>query len=375
MLYIDKLEHIKNNISSQSLTLINDFININKTLDDVESLHLYLVDNVLKILSKECDPLNSTLCHNTINIKEMIEKANHGRTGASMYFFNKNIPYYIVGDIHSDTKSILRLLYKMDFMNRVLNNEDFSIVFLGDYVDRGACHLKTIELILILKYLFPRNIFLLKGNHDGGELLENATYKLCVGRNSNTTDNDYFVAYVYNMLQENNRSFSLLKGYLDFFDNLPTKAFILSGKEILLCTHGGIPRPIDNNFNYINVLSDLTDHSLVDDIGRTIVHNMLWSDPSEEKIEELVQKGRFKFDLNHFNDFVSKIGITKLIRGHQAFEEGYKEFFNGALISIFSSGTLYDECNSININDETAYNDISPLIISFKSGSKEIIKL
>lgn len=375
MLYIDKLEHIKNNISSQSLTLINDFININKTLDDVESLHLYLVDNVLEILSKECDPLNSTLCHNTINIKEMIEKANHGRTGASMYFFNKNIPYYIVGDIHSDTKSIIRLLYKMDFMNRVLNNEDFSIVFLGDYVDRGACHLKTIELILILKYLFPRNIFLLKGNHDGGELLEDATYKLCVGRNSNTTDNDYFVAYVYNMLQENNRSFSLLKGYLDFFDNLPTKAFILSGKEILLCTHGGIPRPIDNNFNYINVLSDLTDHSLVDDIGRTIVHNMLWSDPSEEKIEELVQKGRFKFDLNHFNDFVSKIGITKLIRGHQAFEEGYKEFFNGALISIFSSGTLYDECNSININDETAYNDISPLIISFKSGTKEIIKL
>lgn len=375
MFYIDKLEHIKNNISSHSITLINDFISINKPIDDIESLHLYLVGNVLEILTKECDPLNSTLCNSTINIKEIIEKGNHGHTGACMYFFNKDIPYYIVGDTHSDTKSIIRLLNKINFIDRILSNEEFNLVFLGDYVDRGACHLKTIELILILKYLFPKNIFLLRGNHDGGELLDDFTYKLCVGRNLNTTDDDYFVAYVYNMLKENNKSFSLLKGYLDFFYNLPTKAFILSGNEILLCTHGGIPRPIENNFNYINVLSDLTNCSLVDDIGRTIVHNMLWSDPSEEIIEELVEKGRFKFDLTHFNDFVTKIGVTKIIRGHQAFKEGYKEFFNGALISIFSSGALYDDHNTSNINYETAYTDITPLIISFKSGRKKIIKL
>lgn len=375
MVHINNIEDIKNNLSPNSITLISDFININKNIADIESLHLYLLSNVLEIINKECDSLNSTLCNSTINIKEIIEKANHSHTGASMYFFNKDIPYYIVGDIHSDTKSIIRLLNKINFMNRVLNNEEFNLVFLGDYVDRGACHIKTIELILILKYLFPKNIFLLRGNHDGGELLDDSTYKLCVGRNLNTTDNDYFVAYIYNMLKENNKSFTLLKGYLDFFDNLPTKAFILSGNEILLCTHGGIPRPIENNFNYLNVLSDLTNYELIDDIGRTIVHNMLWSDPSEETIEDLVQKGRFKFGLNHFNDFINKVGITKLIRGHQAFEEGYKEFFNGALISIFSSGVLYDEWTSINVNDETAYNDISPLIISFKSGIKEIIKL
>ena len=85
-------------------------------------------------------------------------------------------------------------------------------------------------------------------------------------------------------------------------------------------------------------------------------------------------RGRFRFTAEHFDEFQNNIKFDLLIRGHEAEKEGYKKFFNDRLITIFSSGAIL--LNNININDETAYEDITPNIIKFsKSGQVSLLDL
>lgn len=77
-----------------------------------------------------------------------------------------NGPAIIVGDIHGNIKSLLFCINK--FLSS--ENKDKSIIFLGDYVDRGKNSLECITLLFKLKTMFPKNVFLLRGNHEFQEI-------------------------------------------------------------------------------------------------------------------------------------------------------------------------------------------------------------
>jgi hypothetical protein len=65
-----------------------------------------------------------------------------------------------VGDTHGDfdaTETVFRLYFK----------PGYTLVFLGDYVDRGEESKKNMEFLLEKKAESPDQLFLLAGNHEG----------------------------------------------------------------------------------------------------------------------------------------------------------------------------------------------------------------
>ncbi len=72
---------------------------------------------------------------------------------------------FAIGDIHGCFDKLYTLMNKID-----IDFKKDTLVFLGDYIDRGSDSFKVIEYLINLKKKYE-NIVFLKGNHE--ELLEN----------------------------------------------------------------------------------------------------------------------------------------------------------------------------------------------------------
>lgn len=372
----DELKGEFYNISKELWKKVDDIKNSNLT--KISLFHNFLIDQVCRIHSDEEDSLNESIFKNNLNFRRVKDFVADGKRANNIYTFVKlEYDYFFIGDIHSDTISLKRILEQCNFFEAMVNSEKNRLIFLGDYVDRGKAHLKTIELILLLKNIFPNNIYLLRGNHDGGNLIGKEV-KLCVGKNSDTTDEDYFLLYTYNLTRINSTfKIDTVNSYIKFFNSLCNIAFISFDKLVILGVHGGIPRPILNSssfYSYIKSIYDLTNENIIDFNNRNIRHNMLWSDPCDNIEKFTFEKARFKFLEEHFREFKNMIGIDILLRGHQAEEKGIKKFFNDQLYTIFSSGRIIS--NENNINTETFYGEIEPKIVRLtKKTGLEVIQI
>eukprot|EP00878_Enallax_costatus_P027894 GHUV01030082.1.p1 GENE.GHUV01030082.1~~GHUV01030082.1.p1 ORF type:complete len:219 (+),score=48.89 GHUV01030082.1:270-926(+) len=67
----------------------------------------------------------------------------------------------IVGDTHGQFHDLCKLweLYGHPSSERIY-------IFNGDYVDRGAWGVETLTLMLAWKWLLPKNVYLIRGNHE-----------------------------------------------------------------------------------------------------------------------------------------------------------------------------------------------------------------
>ncbi len=212
----------------------------------------------------------------------------------------------IIGDIHGDALS-LRAILKQECVAEKLKDKDTYLIFLGDYTDRGREDVKTLQIILGLKRYFPKNVFLLRGNHE-----------------------EFMMGQHYGLLGSCISKFGYERGQFIFqqvnelFERMPGIAVCGNG---LVAVHGGIP------VSKIRSLKDLRDEENLTE--------MRWNDPAEEVDTFMYNYKRgdhYLFGQRVFDAFLKAIGGSVLVRSHEYVARGSKLLFDNRLLVIFSNG-------------------------------------
>jgi protein phosphatase len=211
--------------------------------------------------------------------------------------------YLIVGDLHGDLDG-LKILFSLVNIKKHLEIKSNKVIFLGDYVDRGPKQLETLEFVLSLFKSYPKQVILLRGNHEGPT--DMPAYPYDFGRNIAIRFKENVSIY--------------LKKIQTLFDSL-LLAVIIDGRALLL--HGGIP----------------TRAKGLEDIAfahqRSHLKEILWNDPMQCNGTMESIRGMF-FGPDITESFLDSIGVETLIRGHQADPNGYK-VDHGRVLTVFSS--------------------------------------
>jgi hypothetical protein len=285
-------------------------------LTDFQEFLCALIDITLTKL-EEFPPTDDKILNTARTIKDLKDKDTF-KCGSIYYIkMNKNDCFYIMGDIHGDKNTFQTFFEKTQFFKNP--SKDVKLVFLGDYIDRGLFGLNVLTSLIYLKMVVDKQIILLRGNHEIWEEQNGDIVPTALGDNMFLEFwKDYF-------------NMNTIKKIKEFFDKLPV--IVLLSNEIVL-VHAGIPRPIDGNYNYIENLNSLNE--------KERLYEIMWSRP-EEKDDVFISYGspHFSFAKKQFVEFMNHIGGKLMIRGHDP--EGFKEYYDGKLITIFSTGGSENE--------------------------------
>ncbi len=240
----------------------------------------------------------------------------------------------IVGDLHGDYDTLKKILEKYDV-------KSWKLIFLGDYVDRGEYQLEVLTELLKLKIQFPDKVIMLRGNHESPLM-------------------NYEYGFVYELLRKVGEQANLI--YLSIsqlFANMPYA--VLLNDEVLLL-HGGLPNNLEN-------IQDINNIPKGDNIPRNkIALQILWNDPSDNvqgfqpnylRGYDPVNFPIYVFGPDITSKFLRKNNLKLIIRAHEYFENGYKWYHNGQLLSIFTSRA-------------GPYSFVKPKIVVYQRGSEDI---
>ncbi len=207
-----------------------------------------------------------------------------------------------IGDTHGDYNST-RIIIK----NFVKKGQHY-IIFLGDYVDRGAESRKNIDFLLKTRDEHD-NLILLAGNHEMYPVIE---CKPCNFWDSlNKEDFNY---------------------YKKIFLDLP---FAVSGNGFL-ALHGALPDVDD--------ISEINDIQVCDKNWT----RLLWGDFRDKDGEELRNlTGRPQFGRQYFERVMKKMGKNVLVRGHDP--TANEKMFNNRCLTLFTSSSYGEKKRKIGV--------------------------
>ena len=251
-------------------------------------------------------------------------------TQASQQFFKEtNIitlsdPITIIGDIHGQYYDFLKIL-------EIGGSPDSTrYLFLGDYVDRGIFSIEVLLLLYAIKLNNPKSIYMLRGNHESRQMTTFFNFRS-------------EVLYKYDL--------DVYEAIMESFDCLPLACVI---NKKFLALHGGISPEL-------NSLADIERLDRFSEPSKSgLFCDLLWSDPIDSATGSLIEKYKYNtsrscsvyFGQQATSKFLQNVGLSCIIRAHEAQVEGYKMHrWNGqnkfpVVITLFSAPNYCDCYNN-----------------------------
>jgi hypothetical protein len=136
-------------------------------------------------------------------------------------------PVKVFGNIHGNYADLMRFFDIWKQPSDAGDIHGYDYVFLGNYVDRGAYNLETICLLMALKLKYPKQIFLLRGNHED----KNVNKYLGFGEECTKR-----------LGEDINVASSVFAKINEMFEYMPLAAIVhdKSNQSKVFCVHGGI---------------------------------------------------------------------------------------------------------------------------------------
>lgn len=222
-------------------------------------------------------------------------------------------PVTICGDIHGQLHDLLTLFDKSGGV------ENTRYIFLGDFVDRGYYSLESFLLLLCLKLRYPDRVTLIRGNHETRQITK-----------------------VYGFYDEILRKYgnsNVWRYCCEVFDYLSLGAII---NNSIFCVHGGLSPDIST----IDEIKAIDRKQEVPHEG--VMCDLLWSDPDDVETWGLSPRGAgFIFGKNEVDKFLHDNNVELIARAHQLVMEGYKEMFDGGLVTVWSAPNYCYRCGNV----------------------------
>ena len=263
-------------------------------------------------------------------LSDLITEATYIFKGEST-LIDVPLPLVVIGDLHGHLIDLLQILKTYQ------DPLTYNFLFLGDLVDRGEFSTEVLTLVLTMKVLWPKNVFIIRGNHEFSEIYE-----------ENGFSDELFKIYKDRLFIEK---------FDECFSYMPLAA--TGGRMLFL--HGGIGPSIGSMFEILVISKP------VKSFASEAITEILWSDPNPNPnfpyFSTSSRGSGYLFGSAVVSQFLKQNDLDCIVRGHQMMKNGIERLFNGKVITVFSASN-YCGYNS---------NKSGVLEVSFTGKSRDVI--
>lgn len=225
----------------------------------------------------------------------------------------------VVGDTHGQFYDVLNLFSRFGHVS-----DDHIFLFNGDFVDRGSWSCEVALYLYVLKILFPRSIYINRGNHETNDM--NKTYGF--------TDEC-----------EAKYSKKVFEAFAESFGALPLATLI---NQLYLVMHGGLFSNDKVTLADIKKINRFPTSGSSQPPREGLAMELLWTDPQPENGRSPSKRGLgIQFGPDITERFCLTNKIRKVLRSHEVRMEGVEFEHKGRLITVFSAPNYCDSTGNL----------------------------